>query len=304
MSVLYENENPVSKGKTKNKIKTGVDAFSIIIWFFAVVWCILFCGIILWALIFSLDVNHHIILGKGELPQELHFENYVTAVYSLKAYIGGEFRYAMIFELFYNSVMYAVVTPFLALATAATTSYCVCKYSKKVKFVAAFFALTIFCTYMPISGSVGATLKWQKAFGLYDTFLAHWINASGAFGSIFLLYYATFKGVDDAYMEAAEIDGASPWKIFIQITFPMTSGTFWALYLKMFIEQWNNYSSPLIYLPSHPTISYATWTIRNSSNIPIVLSSLMIVIAPIIIVFIIFRDTLLNANLSLSGLKG
>ncbi len=304
MSVQYENINPVSKRKKSYKIKTGVDAFSITIWFFAAVWCILFCGILLWAIIFSLDVNHHLILGGGELPEELHFENYVTAFYSLKAYIGGEFRYAMFFELLYNSVLYAVVTPFLALATAATTSYCVCKYSKKVKFVSVFFAFTIFCTYMPISGSVGATLKWQKAFGLYDTFWAHWIGSSGAFGSMFLLYYATYKGVDDAYIEAAEIDGASPWRIFSQIVFPMTSGTFWALYLKSFIEQWNNYSSPIMYLPSHPTISYAAWTIRNSSNIPIVLASLMIVITPITILFIVFRDTLLNANLSLSGLKG
>ena len=50
------------------------------------------------------------------------------------------------------------------------------------------------------------------------------MNAWGAGGSM-MIYLAALKGVPRTYYEAADIDGASPWKKLIHITIPMVSPT-------------------------------------------------------------------------------
>ncbi len=309
MNFLQSKKNPLLKQQKQNKIKNPIDAFTITIWVFMVFWCLFFCLILYWALITSFATTSDLLIRPGRIPKNPQWENYLKAFDQVAMNVsvkGGGSRVAEFPELLFNTFMYAVVTPFLCLITSCTAAYVVCKYSKKVKFVFFFFSLTIFCTYMPISGSIASTLKWQRAFGLYDTFLGVWIHESGAFGSMFLLYYATFKGVSNEYMEAAQIDGAGHWRIFLQVVMPQTMGVFWALYIKLLVELWNEYKTPLMYLPSHPTIALASWTMQNTSevNFPTILAGLVIVITPIMIVFIIFRDKLLNAEFTLAGLKG
>ncbi len=42
-------------------------------------------------------------------------------------------------------------------------------------------------------------------------------------GYIMLIIYAGFKNVPDVYMEAAEIDGATPWQRFVHISMPLAA---------------------------------------------------------------------------------
>lgn len=52
---------------------------------------------------------------------------------------------------------------------------------------------------------------------IYDTFISMIWSSAGGTGMNFLLVYAVFKNVSKTYMEAAEIDGASDFTVFIKI---------------------------------------------------------------------------------------
>lgn len=74
------------------------------------------------------------------------------------------------------------------------------------------------------------------------------MQAFSAFG-IFLMRQF-FMGIPDELREAAKVDGAGEWIIFIQIIMPQAKAGMAALTIFTFVGQWNDYISPLIYLNS------------------------------------------------------
>ena len=110
------------------------------------------------------------------------------------------------------------------------------------------------------------------------------------------------------YAEAAFIDGASHFTVFFRIMLPLVKTTFAALMLLSFISFWNDYYTPMIYLPSMPTLSYGLYYYSHSSGqgqslIPMQLAACMIASFPIMILFLALRKRLMG-SLTLGGLKG
>ena len=117
-----------------------------------------------------------------------------------------------------------------------------------------------------------------------------------------------FKGVANDYRDAAFVDGAGHWRVFFTIMIPMIKTSIIALCILGFIGSWNDYMTPLVYLPNYPTIAYALFTFRNSTDslvaqIPMQLTGCVVVMVPIIILFVCFRNKIMG-NLSIGGLKG
>ena len=104
-----------------------------------------------------------------------------------------------------------------------------------------------------------------------------------------------FKGVPNDYRDAAFVDGAGHWHVFLTIMIPMIKTSIIALCILGFISSWNDYMTPLVYLPNYPTIAYALFTFRNSTDslvaqIPMQLTGCVVVMVPIIILFVCFRN--------------
>ncbi len=285
--------------------------FPVTIWIVLFLWCFILIGVMLWTLLTSLKTQMEFIFDPVGFPSSWKFSNYLTAIRNIQATVrtsDGGSRTVYFMEMLYNSLLYAMGAPFFAVVTASVASYTVAKYGKMFKFVGGLFALVIFCTYVPLSPSLASNIKLLRDLHMYDSMVGMWIWASGAFGSMFLIYYATFKGVSWTYAEAAFIDGASHFRVFVQLMLPMTKTVFGALFITSFIGIWNDYMSPLIYMPSYPTISYGAWQIQYSvvtefAIVPIQLAGLVLVILPILLLFVIFKDKLMGA-LTMGGLKG
>lgn len=285
--------------------------FPVCIWTLLFLWCFLLLFVMAWTLLTSLKTQMDFIFDPVGFPTSWNFSNYMTALRNLQATVrtaSGGTRTVYFWEMLKNSLLYAIGSPFFAVTTAAVASYVVSKYGKTFKLVGGLFALVIFCTYVPLSPSLASNIKLLHDLNMYDSMVGMWIWSSGAFGSMFLIYYATFKGVSWTYAEAAFMDGASHFRVFVQLMLPMTKTVFGALFITSFIGIWNDYMSPIMYLPSYPTISYAAWQIQYSvvtefAIVPIQLAGLVIVILPILILFIVFKDKLMGA-LTMGGLKG
>ena len=310
LSINTQNARKV-KSRVKKKPEIRRKIFPVLVWTLLALWCIALLAMMFWAIINSVRTNTEFMLYPAGFPQKWKFDNYAVAVTKIKVSVkvtGGGTRAAGFIELLRNTLLYAVGAPFFAVLTAAIASYVVSKYGKMFRWVGALYALTIFCSYVPLSSSLAANLKLLKSLNMYDSMIGMWIWSSGAFGSMFLIYYATFKGVSWTYAEAAFIDGASHFRVFVQLMLPLTKTVFGALFITSFVQIWNDYMTPMIYMPSYPTIAYAAWIIQYSVDsvfamVPLQLAGLTIVITPIVILFIAFKDKLMG-NLTMGGLKG
>ena len=123
----------------------------------------------------------------------------------------------------------------------------------------------------------------------------------------FLVFHATFRGIAKDYYEAAYLDGASEFRVMVQIAFPLVKYTYLTVLLLNFITFWNDYQVPLIYMPSYPTAAYGVYLFNNSndaqlSSVPVRITGCIFLLTPILILFMVFHRRLIG-NVSMGGIK-
>lgn len=234
------------------------------------------------------------------------FKNYLTAFQAIQVNKNG--RWVKVPEMFLNTMLFSVGNAFFSVLTACIASYVLAKYSY-IKWVDKLWILVLITKFVPIQSSVAGNVDFLNRLGLFDSMIGSYLWNCGAFGTTFLIYYATWKSVSWSYAESALVDGAGHGRIMVQIMFPLTVTIFGVLFLDKFIELWNNYTAPIVYLPSYPTLSYGAWVFQFSSAnpevaiVPVQLAGLLTLAAPVFILFLIFREKLMG-SLTIGGLKG
>lgn len=89
----------------------------------------------------------------------------------------------------------------------------------------------------------------MRYFGWVDTFWPLIVpGAASAFGIFFFRQY--ISTVSNELLDAARIDGASEFGIFLRIIVPIIAPGMTSLGLIFFMASWNNYLGPLIYIKS------------------------------------------------------
>ena len=161
---------------------------------------------------------------------------------------------------------------------------------------------------LPIVGSLPSEIRMAKALGLFDKFYGLWLMKANFLGLYFLVFHGIFKTLPMAYTEAAKIDGAGNLAVLLRIILPLVRNTFFTIMLINFIAFWNDYQTPLIYMPSYPTIAlgmfYMASTTENGlSTVPMRMTGAMLMLIPILVLFLCFHKRLLG-NLTVGGLKG
>ena len=170
------------------------------------------------------------------------------------------------------------------------------------------YALVLFVIATPIVGAMPSTINLMRSLRLYDTFFGEWLRRASFTNMYFLIFFAYFRGLSSGYSEAAEIDGASQLNVMFRIYIPLASSIFFTVYLILFVNFWNDFTTPMMYLPSKPTLSYAiyyTTTLDSGSSFNHAtrrMAALMIFAIPIIVIFSIFNKKLMT-NLTMGGIK-
>lgn len=148
-------------------------------------------------------------------------------------------------RLYANSTFIVVVTLVGQLLFSSLAAYAFAKLDFKGKdFI---FMLLLAAMMIPTQATIIPRFMIFKTVGLYDNLwaviLPHWFNAT----AIFMLRQ-TYMGLPDGLVEAAKIDGASHFRIWAQITMPLTKPSMVSLGVLGFISCWNEYLTPLIFL--------------------------------------------------------
>ena len=142
--------------------------------------------------------------------------------------------------------------------------------------------------------------------GLVDTHLALILPyLSNPFG-IFLLRQS-MKTIPKSYDEAALIDGCTRFRIFWNVILPMSVPSLAVVAFMKFIEQWNNFFAPLIYINTLekytlPMGMQVLKGFRSAGNLAHILAGVMISLVVPAIVYTFGQKYLIKGTM-LSGLK-
>ncbi len=248
---------------------------------------------------------------------EILFGNYKLAFeyFSVSAnsayYVGEQLvihsTKADIWAMLGNTIFYVTVSSLLPTFASYTVAYLCTTYKfklSKIVYTCALITMTI-----PVVSSQGSMITLLRNMGIYDTVLTHVFQKFTFGGMYFFVFCAFFEGVNGAYSEAAEIDGASQLRIFISIIIPLGVKMISSIALINFVTYWNDYQAPLIYTPTLPTIAYGVYHLVNEpgnaalKNTPAACACCMILALPIVLMFVFLKDKLMG-NISMGGVKG
>ena len=232
------------------------------------------------------------------------FDNYSKVLKEFKVSsmsMGGEEVGFM--GMFVNSLLYAVFMSLLSMATQIMVAYAIAKYDFRLKPL--LYGVAVIVMLLPIIGSLASEVQMADIFNFRNNLLGICLMKCKYAGLYFLVFYATFRSVSWTYAEAAQIDGAGHLKIFIEIMLPLIKSTVFAVFILLFIEFWNDYYTPMIFLPQSPTMSYGLFVFQtdNRASQPIQLAACLLTCLPILVLFVVFKNKIMG-NVTMGGLKG
>lgn len=147
-----------------------------------------------------------------------------------------------------------------------------------------------------------------RSMGLLDTLVGAnlvLISTNLSFATFFMR--AFFSDLPQELEQSARIDGASEFRIFLQVMLPLVSSGAAALAVFVFINNWNNFLIPLLYLPSGEyrplTAGLYNFTGGRSTDIGPLAAGTLITIIPVIIIFVILQRQVTQGFIS-GAVKG
>ncbi|REK75153.1 carbohydrate ABC transporter permease [Paenibacillus paeoniae] len=106
-----------------------------------------------------------------------------------------------------------------------------------------------------------------------------------------------------AYIEAAKMDGAGHFRIFLTIILPMVKSGLAALVILLFVDYWNMVEQPLIFINDPFKQPLSVFLSRLSGEWDTVFAASMLYMAPMVLLFL-YAETYFIEGVQLSGIKG
>lgn len=276
-----------------------------------ILWSLILIFMLLWGLLSSLKTYNDFRKNLFGLPQQWMFSNYATALSKLYVVVadpnGGNTR-IYIEGLLFNSLFYTLLAAFGSVFVPMITAYVTAKWPRWWSSRLIFW-IVIFCMTIPIIGNMSSELEMTMKIGLYDTLVVGPFLKSSFLGMYFLIFYENFKRLNAGVTEAALIDGANQFQIMFRICVPMVMNLVGVMYVLNVIGIWNDYQTPLLYFPSHPTLALGIYMFQVSTDTelataPIQFASAYLMLLPVLLVFIVFRNKIIGKLAISDGIKG
>lgn len=128
------------------------------------------------------------------------------------------------------------------------------------KLISIFFIITMY-----FGGGLIPTYLIVKQTGLMNTTAAIIIPGGIAVGNMIILRSFFENSIPRDMMEAAKIDGAGYWRIFVQIVIPLSKPIMAVMVVYSMVAYWNDWFTALIYLPG-----------QEKAPLPLVLRNILI----------------------------
>lgn len=247
-----------------------------------------------WMVISSLKMNNQVFTAPVQwIPDPVQWRNYMDIW--LKADMVTWVR---------NTLVVSVAVTILQVVTGSFAAY----GFAKMRFPGrdALFLLYIGTIAVPWQSYMIPQFQMLSSWGLNNTLWAIMLlQAFGAFGVFLMKQY--YESIPDSLSEAARIDGLSEYGIWWRIIMPLSVPALASLTIITFVQTWNDYLGPLIYLRDREL-----WTIQlglqsfigeyNAEHALIMAGSVLSVL-PIAIIFLVGQRYFVE-GIATTGVKG
>ncbi|GAA2110434.1 carbohydrate ABC transporter permease [Streptomyces synnematoformans] len=203
-----------------------------------------------------------------------------------------------------NSAYLAVVVTFLQVLTGSFAAY----GFAKIRFPGrdALFLGYIGTIAVPWQAYMVPQYIMMDDAGLTNTFWAIiLIQAFSAFGVFLMRQY--YMSIPDELVEAARIDGLSEYRIYWRIMLPLSKPALASLALLTFVNTWNDYMGPFIYLSSNDL-----WTVQlglrsfiglYDARYAMIMTGAVLSVLPVVVIFLLGQRYFIR-GIATTGLKG
>lgn len=255
---------------------------------------VLLVGPFLWMLLGSFRPDRELKqVPPSWLPQDPTLANYRTLFTEL------DFP-----TYFFNSAVVAITVTLGNLVFCSMLGYALAKLTfpgKRVIFALVLGTLMVpgLVTLVPLFVLV-SNLGMVNSFpGLIFPFLA------GPFGVFLMRQF--MQSLPDELIQAARIDGAGEWRIFLSIILPLCKPALATLGILTFLSSWNNFLWPLVVAQSEEKYTlpvalaiYARG--ENSTNYGLLMAGSVAIIVPVLAVFLALQRHFVQ-GIAMTGIK-
>lgn len=298
MEMLKEQSNSMIPDKNTKSKKNSIGAklVKMAMYIFLLVVALFQLFPIVWLFLFSLKNNFEIFnLSPFALPKEFRFENYV------KVWTEGN-----ISVYFINSVLYTVSSVVLTIVLASMVTFAI----TRLKWRGSKLTLGLFMVGMmiPVHSTLIPLFNAFTNIHLIDNPLSL-IIAYTAFNLpiTIMILLGFYEALPHEIEEAALIDGASIHQIFFRITLPMTLPVIATASIINMIYNWNEFVFVNTFISSNRfktlTVGIQNFIGQYSTDWGAIGATLMISILPILIVFLILSDRIVE-GIAAGSVKG
>jgi multiple sugar transport system permease protein len=282
-----------------NKIQTiGFRLFfSMLIIFISIIMIIPFIWMISASLKYQRDVMS---IPIKWIPGYFYPNNYLTVLH-IDSSNAKDYHF---FLSYWNSIKLGIINTFGSLGSAALAGYAFAKLQFKGSRV-------LFIIYLA-QLMVPAQLTLIPRFVIFSAFnltRSHWpliLPQLIAVSAIFMLRQA-FIAVPDEMRESAMIDGAGEFLIWWKIALPMVRPTIGALATVQFLESWNAYMDPLIFLSNWRLytlpIALNQFIGESVTEYNLIMAACCLTVIPIFIIFLAGQKYFVK-GLTIGAVKG
>jgi ABC-type glycerol-3-phosphate transport system permease component len=142
--------------------------------------------------------------------------------------------------------------------------------------------------------------------GWIDTFLPLIVPAF--FGSAFYIFLLRqfFLTIPEELCEAARLDGAGEWRVFLQIIMPLSKPALLTVLLFSALGAWRDFLGPLIYLTGEQNRTLSLWLAHlrgaQSTEWGLLMAASFLMVLPALLLFLVAQRFFIQ-GIALTGTK-
>ncbi len=229
------------------------------------------------------------------IPDMVSFSQYYTVLFQSPEYLLK----------FWNSVKFVIPIVFFQLTIATFAAYGFARLKGRLKEI--IFFVYIIIMLMPYQVTLVPNyliFDWLGVLGSEHEELAIVLPAIFTPFSVFILSKIMRK-IPSAVIEAAKLDGAGEWQIFLYIAVPLCKSVMYSVIILVFIDYWNMVEQPLVFLSDTEKYPLSVFLSQiNAGEIGVAFSVATIYMIPTLLMFLYGEDYLVEGISYSGGLKG
>jgi len=248
-----------------------------------------------WTIVTTLKPEYEVVApGVRLLPQTPTLASYIYVL-----------THTTIGQWYENSLVTAGGVTFLVITLSAGCAYAISQLSFPGRRL--LYGVIVASFMVPIPALIVSHFILMNDFGLINTW-GGIILPQLIVPIVVMVYKQFFDSIPKEYREAAVVDGASEFDIFVKIFVPMTWGVTAALAIYTFITTWNNFFWPFLVATSDSSMTvpvgivqvHEAFGVQYARN----LAGAVLAALPVAAAYLIFQRRVTEAVMLSAGIKG